>query len=87
MEVSELLSALENDPTAVSDLEGAIKDAMALDTEDLESFLGELVSGLDKGPAADAILKVLDQTFRRNRVSESGPVLAWHAGLLAWKTL
>ena len=87
MEVSELLAALETDPSDVSALETALKDAMAEGAEALEPFLEALSGQLTEGPIAEAATKLLDQTFRRNRESEVGPLLAWHAGLIAWKIL
>ncbi|NOZ02871.1 MAG: hypothetical protein GXP54_13440, partial [Deltaproteobacteria bacterium] len=87
MDVSELLLALENDSTDLAPLETALGGAMEEGPEVLDAFLEELTSSLTEGPVAEAVLKALDQTFRRNRESEAGPSLAWHAGLIAWKKL
>ena len=85
MDATELLSALEANPGDIGALEKALAEAIAEGTEALQGLLRDLVTVLSAGEMADAVLKALDASFRKARDSEAGPVLAWHAGLIAWK--
>jgi len=85
MEASELLAAIETDPTNTQPFEDAIDDAISEGPEALDALLSDIVSQLSEGPVAEASQKVLDHRFRKNRESEFGPVLAWHAGVITWK--
>ncbi|HOI09161.1 MAG TPA: hypothetical protein PK313_01675, partial [Myxococcota bacterium] len=39
------------------------------------------------GPAAETVLKTLDGAYRRRKDSDAGRIVAWHAGLIAWKAI
>jgi tetratricopeptide (TPR) repeat protein len=88
MELTDLLSGLENDPTDSAALEDALKEAMS-DEEGgaLEELLSGLVDQISSVPVAETVLKTLDPLYRRNRDNPLGRVLAWHTGRLAWKRL
>ncbi len=86
MDISEILSSLEADSAATEPLEQALSEAIAGGPEVLDAFLAGLVGQATPGPLAEAVLGVLDRAFRKARESEAGPVLGYHAGMLAWKT-
>lgn len=85
--VTEILSSLEVDSAATEALEGCLREALAEGPEALDAFLSDLVRETKPGPVAEAVATVLDRAFRRARESELGPILGYHAGVLAWKTL
>lgn len=87
MDIAEILSSLEADPSAVESLEQALQEARAQGPEALEALLASLSTQAMRGPVAEAVLGVLDRAFRKGRETEEARVLGYHAGLVAWKTL
>lgn len=86
MDARELLATLEENPNDFQAFETAVADAIEDGGYDgLDLFLTEVVSSLTVGPLADAVLKFLDQQFRKYREGELVPILAWSAGLVAWR--
>ena len=88
MDVSELLAALEENPQDGTAFEKALTAWIdAGDNEILEQSLAAMSRALVGGPAAETVLKTLDGAYRRRKDSDAGRIVAWHAGLIAWKAI
>lgn len=86
MKVQDFMVELENNPADNVAFDTAIEEAVAEGgLEGLELFLGEVMESLGDPAVADTFMKKLDMLFRKERTSEKGRILAWTAGLVAWK--
>ncbi len=86
MKVQDFMVELEGNPTDNVIFDMAIEEAVAEGgLEGLDLFLGEVMESLVDPAVTETFMKKLDMLFRKERTTDKGRILAWTAGLVAWK--